>query len=79
MQIQNVWFGQNSVVGKAFHEKYSVELDPVRVCAGSQIVKLRLIGAKSLSDYLLGAKIEHKINLKGYDEIGRPVSVNIAF
>jgi hypothetical protein len=42
-------------------------------------VKFRLTEAKSVSDYLLGAKIEHKINLKGYDEIGRPVNVHLAF
>ena len=62
-----------------FHEKYRVELDPVKVCASSQTVRLRLPGAKSVSDYLLGAKIEHKIHLKGYDEIGRPVNVHFAF
>ena len=66
-------------VPQEFHEKYSVELDPVKVCASSQTVRLRLTGAKSVSDYLLGAKIEHKINLKGYDEIGRPVNVHLAF
>jgi hypothetical protein len=66
-------------VPKVFSEEYSVELDPVRVCAGSQTVRLRLNEAKSVSDYLLGAKIEHKIDLKGSDEIGRPVSVHLAF
>lgn len=66
-------------VPEEFHEKYSVELDPVKVCASSQTVRLRLTGAKSVSDYLLGAKIEHEINLKGYDEIGRPVNVHLAF
>jgi hypothetical protein len=40
---------------------------------------LRLTEAKSVSDYLLGTKIEYNIELQGYDEIGRPVSVHIAF
>ena len=66
-------------VPEAFYEKYSVELDPVKVCDSSQTVRLRLTGAKSVLDYLLGAKIEHKIHLKGYDEIGRPVNVHLAF
>ena len=66
-------------VPEEFYEKYSVELDPVRVCAGSQTVRLRLTDGKSVSDYLLGAKIEHNIELKGYDEIGRPVSVHVVF
>jgi len=66
-------------VPEEFHEKYRVELDPVRVCASSQNVRLRLPEEKSISDYLLGAKIEYKIELKGYDEIGRPVEVHLVF
>ena len=66
-------------VPEAFCENYSVELDLVKVCDSSQTVRLRLTEAKPVSDYLLGAKIEHKINLKGYDEIGRPVNVHLAF
>ena len=66
-------------VPEEFYEKYSVELDPVRVCAGSQTVRLRLTEGKSVSDYLLGAKIEHNIEFKGYDEIGRPVNVQVSF
>jgi hypothetical protein len=66
-------------VPEEFHEKYLVELDPVRVCASSQNVRLRLPEEKSISDFLLGAKIEYKIELKGYDEIGRPVSVQVSF
>jgi hypothetical protein len=66
-------------VPEVVSEKYSVELDPVRVCDSSQTVRLRLTKGKSISDYLLGAKIEHKIEFRGYDEIGRPVGVNTAF
>ena len=67
-------------VPEKLSEKSSIELDPVKVCAGSKTVKLRLTSEEeSLSDYLLGAKIEHHIELQGYDEIGRSVSVNLRF
>ena len=66
-------------VPEELHEKFSVVLDPVKVCANSQTVRLRLTESKSVSDYLLGAKIKHQIELKGYDEIGRTVSVHLAF
>jgi hypothetical protein len=66
-------------IPEELQEKFRVELDPVKVCANSQTVRLRLTESKSVSDNLLGAKIEHKIELKGYDEIGRTVSVHLAF
>ena len=66
-------------VPDAYSEKYTIELDPVQLCAGAQTVRLGLAGSKSLWDYLLGAKTEHHIELKGNDEIGRAVSVQLAF
>jgi predicted alpha/beta-fold hydrolase len=66
-------------IPEELHEKFRVELDPVKVCANSQTVRLSLTESKSVSDYLLGAKIKHQIELKGYDEIGRTVSVHLAF
>ena len=66
-------------VPEGSNQKYGVALDPVRVCAGSKTVRLRLTGGKTVSEYFLGAKIEYNLKLKGSDELGRAVSVSVTF
>lgn len=60
-------------------EQYSVALLPTKVGHGSKVVRLNLSNDKGLSDYLLGAKIDRTVVLYGHDEVGRLVSVKVAF
>jgi len=58
----------------------SVALDPVKICGGSRKVRLPLSGCdKDFSDYLLGAKLERLVLLKGHDELGRTISAQLIF
>ena len=58
----------------------TVGFDPVTVKGGSRILRLDLSRfQKGISDYLLGAEVVYKIVLRGYDELSRPASVNVAF
>ena len=66
-------------VPKSSYQKYSAALDPVRICAGSKTIRLKLNTPKAFSDYFLGAKVKYDFKLKGRDEIGREVEVSVAF
>lgn len=60
--------------------RVSVAIDPVHICTGSREIRLPFDGCKkSLSDYLLGAKIEHIVMLKGHDDLEREVSTKVVF
>ena len=57
-----------------------VAIDPVHICKGSGEIRLSLDRCKkSISDYLLGAKIERVVVLKGYDDLGREISARVVF
>ena len=59
-------------------QNYSVHFDPVKVCGNSKQTELSLQEfRKNLADYLLGAKFKTTAVLKGYDEIGMPVSIKM--
>lgn len=61
-------------------QNYSVYFDPVKVCGNSKPIRLSLEKfRKNLADYLLGAAFERVAVLRGHDEIGRPISLRIAF
>jgi len=61
-------------------QNHSVFFDPVIVCGNSKLVELSLERfRKNFADYLLGASFERVAVLKGYDEIGRPVSLSVTF
>ena len=67
-------------VSKGSEQRMTVAVNPVRVCGNSREFQLPLSGSKKMfSDYLLGAKIERVVVLKGHDEIGRKVSVKVVF
>jgi len=67
-------------VSKGSEQRMTVAVDPVWVCGSSNDIRLPLYGSKKkFSDYLLGAKIERVVVLKGHDEIGRKVSVKVVF
>jgi len=58
----------------------SVGFDPVKICDGSGKVRLSLSGCdKNFSDYLLGAKLERWVILRGHDELGRSVAAKLIF
>jgi len=58
--------------------KYSIAIDPVKVCGNSVNIHLSIsFFRKSFTDYLLGADFANAAMLNGYDEIGRIVSVKI--
>lgn len=60
--------------------RVSVALDPVKICGGSRKVRLPLSGCdKDFLDYLLGAKLERLVVLKGHDELGRTISAQLIF
>jgi len=60
--------------------RVSVAIDPVHICNGSREIRLPFDECKkSISDYLLGAKIERVVVLKGYDCLGREVSTKVVF
>ena len=60
--------------------RVSVAIDPVHICTGSREIMLPFDECKkSLSDYLLGAKIERVVVLKGHDDLGRDVSAKVVF
>jgi len=67
-------------VSKGSEQRMTVAVEPVRVCGNSGEFRLPLSGSKKIfSDYLLGAKIDKIVVLKGHDEIGRKVSVKLVF
>jgi hypothetical protein len=66
-------------VPEVSNEKCHVALRPVKVCAESKTIRLRLTDGKKASDYLLGAAVTHNIELRGYDEIGRAVRAHVGF
>ena len=67
-------------VSKGSEQRMTVAVDPVWVCGSSNDIRLPIYGStKKFSDYLLGAKIERVVVLKGHDEIGRKVSVKVVF
>ena len=67
-------------VPKGSEARFSVPLEPVRICGDSRAVVLDMNRfQKGLGDYLLGADVSKSITLKGFDEIGRAVSVGVVF
>ena len=60
--------------------RVSVAIDPVHIFTGSREIMLLFDECKkSLSDYLLGAKIERVVVLIGHDDLGRKVSAKVVF
>ena len=65
-------------VSKGSEARFSVPLEPVRICGGSRTVMLDMQRfEKGLGDYLLGANVTKSVTLKGFDEIGREVRVEV--
>ena len=59
-------------------DSFSIALSPVKICGGASIIKIDIRQSqKDWRDYLIGAKLEFDLKLKGFDEIGRAVSVSI--
>lgn len=58
---------------------FKVVFDPITICSSSKNLRLSLSGQSSVSDYLLGAKLERTVELSGHDELGRSVSVKVDF
>lgn len=70
--IWKVPFGSN--------ESFTTALSPVEICGGTSVVQIDISRfQKKLMDWLLGASMEFELNIKGVDEIGRDVSVDIKF
>jgi len=62
------------------NHKVSVAIGPVQICSGSREIRLAPAKCtKSILDYLLGAKLECVVVLKGNDELGRKVSARVVF
>jgi len=62
---------------KAKH-RYSIPIDSVKICGNSMNIQLPINNHRiSLTDHLMGAKLESNAIVNGYDEIGRPVNVKI--
>jgi len=67
-------------VPQGSEESYSIGIGPVRVCGNSIDFSLKLgQSGLSLKDYLLGAEVTHTALIKGFDEVGRVVSVRVGF
>ena len=67
-------------VPKDSQAKYSKAIEPVQICGESRKIKLDMKrSGKGLGDYILGSDIDAVAVLKGYDEIGRAVSVKVGF
>ena len=68
-------------VSKGSNVSYSVAFDPVVLCgdSGNLEIPLSRFYNKGLSDYLLGAQVTRSAVLKGYDELSRPITVNVEF
>jgi len=61
-------------------KSFCTAINPVKISGSSSIVILNLSQSqKDWKDYLLGAKSNYKIKIKGFDEMGRPVSATIEF
>ena len=59
-------------------DNYSVQFDPVNVCGNSKTLEMPLEKfRKNFDNFLLGTELKTTAVLKGYDEIGRPVSVKV--
>ena len=58
--------------------RLTVPIGPVTVCCGSASVSLGVNqGQLKVTDYPLGAKVSRRVTFKGFDEIGRAVSVKL--
>jgi hypothetical protein len=58
----------------------SISVDPIEVCGNSANIQVPINNfGKSLLDYFLGAQFEKIAVLKGYDEIGRTITVKVEF
>ena len=66
-------------VPKGSESRFDVAFDPVRICVDSRAVVLDMKRSEKGLDYLLGAKVSKSVILKGFDEIGRKVSVGVVF
>ena len=60
-------------------QSVSLPIDPVKVCGGSEEVRLPVSSQMELADHLLGAELAYNLTLQGHDEIGRPVSAQLIF
>jgi hypothetical protein len=58
---------------------FSLAFEPAKVCSSSKDVTINLSDQSSVSDYLLGAKLERTVEFFGHDEIGRKVHVKVDF
>ena len=66
-------------VPKNTEQNYTVYFDPVKVCGNSKTVEMLLEKfQKNFDNFLLGAEFKTVIVLKGDDEIGRPISLDVA-
>lgn len=58
--------------------RFSQAIAPVRVCGSSSTLRIKIPGnEKRFTDYLLGAALDVQGVIKGTDEIGRDVTVNV--
>jgi hypothetical protein len=65
-------------VPSMIEDNSSISFDPVEICSNSINIQIPTNAfRKSLIDHLVGANLELIAVLKGYDEIGRPVSIKI--
>jgi len=65
-------------VPKGSVARFSQAIAPVRVCRNSTTVTIKLPShEKRFSDYLLGADLDVQGIIRGFDEIGRGVSVKV--
>ena len=61
-------------------QNYPVYFDPVRICGNLRQVELSLERFRQkFADYLLGAEFKIMDVMKGYYEIGRPISLEVTF
>ena len=64
-------------VPKGSESRFDVAFDPVRICGDTRAVSLNINRSeKGIGDFL-GAKLTKSVTVKGFDEIGRPVSVEV--
>jgi len=67
-------------VPEGSEKRVTMSINPVRVCSGFSNVMVPVPGMeKSFYDYLLGARVDCQVVLKGHDEIGRAVEAKASF
>ena len=58
----------------------SISIDPLDLSRNPEVLKLPIDSSRPrIVEYLIGAKFEYVLVLRGSDEIGRPITVKINF